>query len=303
MSQSKEIKHRIKSIQNTKKITKAMELVAASKMRKAVSQVVLSRNYSNLAWNIIEKISLSNPKYIHPLLKNPKKIKHAAILVVSSNRGLCGAFNGNVLKKCISSSKDLSQKNINHTFLTFGRKVRDQLRRLKYDIAADFDKPDLLNEISTISPISKILLDGFVQKQYQAVYLVYTDFVSTLKQQPIIKKLLPLKTHPDTNIGVVSNPDSKNLKLESRNLKLEYKYEPSPKLVLDQILPRILELQIYQAVLESDASEHSARMLAMKNAHKSATDMIDSLNLAYNQARQAAITQELAEIVAGANAI
>jgi len=303
MSQGKEIKHRIKSIQNTKKITKAMELVSAAKMRKAVGQVVLSRNYARLAWEIIAKISHSNPKYVHPLLKKPKKIKQALILVVSSNRGLCGAFNSNVLKKCLLVDRELKQKNIDYQFITFGSKVRDQLRRLKYNLLADFTKPDLLDDLAYITPISQLLLDGFIQKEYQAIYLVYTDFISTLKQQPIIKKLLPLKTHPDSEIGVVSNNSSDISETENWKLKTDYKYEPSPKLVLDQILPRILELQIYQAVLESDASEYSARMLAMKNAHKSATDMIDSLNLAYNQARQAAITQELAEIVAGANAI
>lgn len=302
MSQSREIKRRIRSIQSTKKITKAMELVSASKMRKAVNQVLISRHYSNYAWNIIQSIAKSNPKYKHPLLQKPKKVTKAAILVISSNRGLCGGFNSNVLKETLKTVKNLQSQNISFDFITFGKKTRDQLRRLKYNIIADFSKPDLLNDVTAISSLSHLLLEEYSKKNYQRIILIYTDFISSLKQHPLTKELLPLKTYEDKDLGTVGNISDSEKKPEII-INSEYKFEPSPKKVLDQILPRILEIQIYQAVLESDASEHSSRMMAMKNATTSASDMIDSLSLAYNQARQAAITQELAEIVSGASAL
>lgn len=301
MSQSREIKRRIRSIQSTKKITKAMELVSAAKMRKAVNQVLISRNYSNMAWQVVRRIAQTNPKYKHPLLRKNYPIKKVAILVISSNRGMCGGFNSNIASLAVKTAKNLQEQNIEYDFLTFGKKVRDQLRRLKYNIIADFDKPDLTLDSTKLNPIAKILLDEYMKNHYQQINLIYTDFISSLKQQPRLKELLPISTKEDMNLGVVGTEKDK-VKEELPNI-LEYKFEPTPKKVLSQILPRILEVQIYQATLESDASEYSARMMSMKNATTAASDMIDSLSLAYNQARQAAITQELAEIVSGASAL
>lgn len=300
MANTREIKRRIKSIQSTQKITKAMEMVAAAKMRKAVDQVLTSRNYSNIAWEIVQNIATSEVQHKHPLLRKVKNIKKVGILAISSNRGLCGGFNSNLVKTVLSECNRLADKKIEFEFITFGKQVAEQIRKNELNIAADFEKPDLLQNITTISPISHILLNGFVAKKYQQVLLIYTDFESSLKQKPIVKQLLPLRTTADQDLGEVGQ---KKKKENTEKELLEYKFEPSPNEVLDEILPRILEIQIYQAVLESDASEHSSRMMAMKNAHTAATDMIDALTLAYNQARQAAITQEIAEIVAGANAI
>ncbi len=303
MSNTRDIKRRIKSIQSTQKITKAMEMVAASKMRKAVSQVQVSREYASKAWQVVQNIATGDKKFKHSLLKKPKQIKKVAILAVSSNRGLCGGFNSNLVKEAVQTCHNLSDNNIEFEFITFGKKGADQIRKHGYDIVANFDKPDLLQNITTISPITHMLLDGFQKKEYQQVILVFTDFISSLNQKPTSKVLLPLKTHADADIGNVTTGSKDADKDDEKQDNYEYKFEPSPSEVLDDILPRILELQIYQACLESDASEHSSRMIAMSNAHGAATDMIDELSLAYNKARQAAITQEIAEIVSGANAI
>ncbi|MFA4930363.1 MAG: ATP synthase F1 subunit gamma [Patescibacteria group bacterium] len=306
MSNTREIKRRIKSIQSTQKITKAMEMVAAAKMRKAVDQVLISRHYSNIAWEIIQKIATSEVQHKHPLLREIKNVKKVAILTIASNRGLCGGFNSNLFKTALAACQKLSANQIEFEFITFGKQIAAEIRKKNLNIVADFAKPDLLQNITTVSPIAHILLDGFISKKYQQVLLVYTDFQSSLKQTPVVKQLLPLKTTADQDLGVVGPQSTKKSYSQTpadTHEIIEYKFEPSPAHVLDEILPRILEIQVYQAVLESDASEHSARMMAMKNAHTAATDVIDSLTLAYNQARQAAITQEIAEIVAGANAI
>jgi len=299
MSNTRDIKRRIKSIQSTQKITKAMEMVAASKMRKAVSQVQISREYASKAWQVVQNIAEGDKKIKHPLLKKPKNIKKVAILAVSSNRGLCGGFNSNLVKEAVRTCHNLEENKTEFEFITFGKKGADQIRKHGYNITANFDKPDLLQNITTISPITHLLLEGFQKKEYQQVILVFTDFISSLNQKPISKVLLPLKTTADKDIGNISQDSKEDEKVSE---KYEYKFEPSPAEVLNDILPRILELQIYQACLESDASEHSSRMMAMSNAHGAATDMIDELSLAYNKARQAAITQEIAEIVSGANA-
>lgn len=297
MSQVREIKRRIKSINNTKKITKAMELVAASKMRRAVDQVMVSRQYSDFAWQIVQRIS-QDKNIKHPLLKAVRPIKHTALLVISSNRGLCGGFNTNIGRLVDRTITECRAKNKLIDYYSFGQNVRDHLRKLGHTIAADFPKPDLMQDITFISPVAHLLIDGFIKKKYQQVFIIYTDFISSLKQVPTVKQLLPLRHEPDDQLGQVGQP----AKLEPVKIT-EYKFEPSPVQVLDQILPRILETQIYQAVLESDASEHSARMMAMQNASNAADDMVDGLTLAYNQARQAAITQEIAEIVGGVAAL
>lgn len=305
MANTRDIKRRIKSISSTKKITKAMEMVAAAKMRKAVAQVVISRQYADHAWKIVQKISKSKVGKKHVFLRQPKKINKSAILAISSNRGLCGGFNSNLAKEVIRTYKHYQSLNIQCDFITFGQKAAREIRKKNLNIIADFDKPDLMQDITSIDSIVQLLLNGFKQKSYQEIVLVYTDFQSSLTQIPTSKILLPLTPVIDPNLGIIGNnsnypkdkPAQENINID------EYKFEPSPKEVLDEILPRILELQIYQACLESDASEHSARMVAMRNAFTAATDMIDELNLIYNKARQTAITQEIAEIVAGANAI
>jgi F-type H+-transporting ATPase subunit gamma len=302
MSNTRDIKRRIKSINNTKKITKAMELVSASKMRKAVAQVIVSRNYAQKAWQIVQGISASKVKYRHPLLKKISKVKHVAILAISSNRGLCGGFNSSLTRLATKTVHELDKQNITYDFITLGKVGAGEIKKLELPIIANFEKPDLMQDITTITPIAQILLNGFILKKYQQIKLIYTDYKSSLHQIPTVKTLLPLSTSADQDLG---NVDKTTEKVENiiLNKFFEYKFEPSPAKVLDEILPRILELQIYQACLESDASEHSARMLAMRNAYIAASDVIDELTLVYNKARQTAITQEIAEIVAGANSI
>ncbi|HPN67614.1 MAG TPA: ATP synthase F1 subunit gamma [bacterium] len=300
MSNTRDIKRRIKSINNTKKITKAMELVSAAKMRKAVAQVVVSRQYALKTWQIIQSISNSNVSYQHPLLKQHPNVKRVAVLAISSNRGLCGGFNTSLVRLAHQAAQNFTKDNIKYEFITFGKVAAEEIKKLHHPIVANFDKPDLMQNIVTIDPITKILLEGFVTKKYQQIKLLYTDYQSSMRQIPVIKTLLPLSTSIDQDLGDVGQSPENS---PTENIFFEYKFEPSPAKVLDQILPRILELQIYQACLESDASEHSARMMAMRNAYNAASDVIDELSLAYNKARQTAITQEIAEIVAGANSI
>lgn len=302
MANTRDIKRRIKSISSTKKITKAMEMVAASKMRKAVQQVTVSRNYATKAWAIVQKIATSKIIHQHPFLRQPKKIRKVAILAISSNRGLCGGFNSNLSKEVIRTCKQFQSSDIQCDFITFGQKGAKEIHHRNLNIIADFPKPDLMQDITSIDPICQLLLSGFQKKIYQKVILVYTDFQSSMVQIPMSKVLLPLSTTTDLNLGVVSSKADQTVN-DTSNMIDEYKYEPSAREVLDDILPRILELQIYQACLESDASEHSARMVAMRSAYTAANDMIHELNLVYNKARQSAITQEIAEIIAGANAI
>ena len=301
MANTRDIKRRLKSIGSTKKITKAMEMVSAAKMRKAVSQVMISREYANIAWEIMQNISKSETHFRHPLLRQPGEIKKIAILAVSSNRGLCGGFNSNLTKEVMRVYQKYNSQGVNCDFITYGQKTAREIRQNGLNIIANFTKPDLMQNIDSIDPICQILLKGFQTKMYQKVILIYTDFKSSLFQQPLAKTILPLATVADQDLGKVNNDSSK---IEKTRIKVEeYKFEPSPREVLDEILPRILKLQIYQSCLESDASEHSARMVAMRNAYSAANDMIHELNLIYNKARQTAITQEIAEIVGAVSAL
>lgn len=311
MATSRDIKRRIKSVTNTKKITKAMELVSASKMRKAVNNVIATRDYANLAWTAIVHIAQTTQSSKHVLLSQ-REIKKAALIVISSNRGLCGGFNSNVTSKAVESIKK-HQNNVNETdIITLGTKARDLLIRKKYNIAADFEKQDIITSVLEISSISNVVIEGFKKGEYDKVMVAYTDYVSSLKQVARVKQLLPIDIEAeDEYLGVVGKSTNigtdkefvdekiKNQLSSKKGYSFEYLFEPSPEEVLEQMIPRLIEMQIYQAVLESDASEHSARMVAMKSASDSAKDMIDDLTLVYNRIRQAGITREISEISAG----
>jgi len=311
---TRELRRRIKSIGNTKKITKAMQMVAASKMRKAVSSVIATRDYSNLAWATILHLAENTDPNLHPLLKKVEKAEKVAVILVSSNRGLCGGFNLQVVNKVISSIKK-HEVNVKETeIFTLGTKGRDIIKSFGYKIIADFQKQDVTLQVADVSPVTTLLIKEFTEKKYDKVFVAFTDFVSTLKQTPRVKQLLPIDTTPDEYLGVVGKSsgietkkefieEKKEKYLKKEDFQYEYVFEPSPDEVLREMLPRLIEMQVYQAVLESEASEHSARMLAMKNATDAASDMIDDLGLTYNQARQASITQEIAEISSGAAAL
>jgi F-type H+-transporting ATPase subunit gamma len=310
----RELRSRIKSIGNTKKITKAMEMVAASKMRKSVSSVLSTRDYSNLAWATVLQLAKRTAVDHHPLLvkrENPKKV---GLILVSSNRGLCGAFNMNIAQKAVESIK-IHHKTVEETeFITCGSKGRDIIKAMKYNVVADFEKKDITVSTTDVSPISKMIIDKYLDKTYDKVFVVFMDFVSSLNQVPRVKQLLPIEPEPDEFLGVVGQSAGLETKkefiaekqekyLKKDGFTFEYTFEPSPKVVLDQMLPRLIEMQIFQSFLETEASEHSARMLSMKNATDAAKDMIDDLTLSYNRLRQAGITQEIAEISSGAAAL
>jgi len=321
MSSTKDIKRRIKSVANIKKITKAMEMVAASKMRRAIEQVLKTRTYANLSWETILNLSQTmenKNEPLHLLLAPRKKVKRVGIVLITSNRGLCGGFNTaiiNKVKDSIEKHQALGENiEVEAEFVLMGKKGLG-VHKHGHKIVADFVKLDLATESKEVVPVAKIIIDEFLNGYYDKVMVAYTDFVNSLKHIPRVKQILPVDIDlEDEYLGVVGKDsrvgiDKEFLKEKQKKHKskegIEYDYifEPSPKEVLDEMIPRLIEVQLYQALLESNASEHSARMTAMHQATDAAEDLVDELNLYYNKARQAGITSELAEISAGAAAL
>jgi F-type H+-transporting ATPase subunit gamma len=297
-----DIKRRIKSVGNTKKITKAMELVSAAKMRKATANVLSSRNYSTLAWNLIRRLAGKTDSKLHPLLKSKKEVKKIGLLLITSNKGLCGGFNSHIINKAVNYVKKNSDQDVAVELIVLGKRGGKFMAKRNYQIAADFEKLDIAPDAIGIRPIAKLLMEGFLSGQYDKVGVAYTDFISTLVQQPRVLEILPLDSEADEELGQVNKGEGENQKSAELD-STEYLFEPSPEEVLRDLLPRLIETQIYQAILESDASEHSARMVAMRNATDAAKEMIDELTLVFNKARQAAITAELADISGGRAAV
>ncbi|HKK54214.1 MAG TPA: ATP synthase F1 subunit gamma [Patescibacteria group bacterium] len=315
MANTKEIQRRIKSVTSTKKITKAMEMVAAAKMRKTTEAVLKTRPYANLSWTTVLNLTqgINTSKQLHSLLEGRKEVKKVAMVLFSSNRGLCGGFNSAILNK----AKDLIIKhgNIDTDFIVIGKKGLAVNSRYKYNISAQYDKNDTAYQIKEVQSLAKLVIDDFLNKKYDKIMVAYTDFVSPVKQVPRIKQLLPIDINAkDDHLGIVGespqvgldkefikNKEDKYLKKGKE--RFVFTYEPNANEVLDQMLPRLIEVQLFQALLESNASEHSARMSAMNKATDAANDLVEELTLYYNKARQSAITSEIAEISAGANAL
>ncbi|MFH0873999.1 MAG: ATP synthase F1 subunit gamma [Candidatus Komeilibacteria bacterium] len=294
-----DIKRRIKSVASTKKITKAMELVSASKMRRAVERVLASRQYSDLAWKLVMNLAKRVDQEIHPLLQE-RSVKKVGILVIGSNRGLCGGFNISVVDKVRQLiRKEGWDQNVDVDLITFGKRAAQGLAALKLPVAADYPKDDITREIAEILPLSQHLIRGFIDQQYDEVAVVYTHFHSSLKQETRVRHLLPL-VKPSRFLGHGGN---ETIVAPTRVHFSEYLFEPTMDQVLDAALLRLVEVQMYQMVLESEASEHSARMMAMRNASDAAREMIDDLTLVFNRVRQASITAEIAEISAGAEGL
>ncbi len=280
MPSTQELTRRIKSIKSTRKITKAMQMVSSAKMRKSQNIAMASRSYAHLAWELINNIGSESRG--HKLLKKYPNAKKVGIILISTNRGLVGSFNSNLIKKT------LTQENLEPELLTelvvIGRKGREAMHRMNQTIIADFPKLDTSIPVKQVYPIVKMITDLYDTGEYKDIYIVYNHFVSMLVQEPKVKQVLPIMPKSEHKTQSIGN---------------DVIFEPSPEEVLDHILPRILESQIYQAILESDASEHSARMMMMKNATDAAGDLIDDLTLSFNQLRQSKITTELSEITAG----
>lgn len=312
MASTRDIRRRIKSISNTKKITRAMEMVAGAKMRKAVESVLKTRSYANISWATILNLSQvgdkESPK-LHALLEKREEVKKVGIILITSNRGLCGGFNTAIINKAHESIKkhkgSEEEKNIDTEFILIGKKGAAVYRYFGYNIVADFPKLDLIDEVSQIIPVAKIVIKDYLEGKYDKILVAYTDFVSATKQVPRIKQILPIDISSyDEYLGLVGQDQSASRKQDFNfSPTYEYIFEPSPAEVLDEMLPRLIEIQLFQALLESNASEHSARMSAMHQATDAANDIVNELTLFYNKARQASITNEIAEISAGANAL
>lgn len=299
------IQRRIKSVTNTKKITKAMELVAASKMRKAVSGVLATRPYAEAAWRAISEIAKVTDPGLHPLLSTKPGSDRVLVILFTSDRGLCGGFNAQMLRKVKQFVGGLPEdKEID--FITVGKKGEAAARRMRLNLIASFIELDAHPTVTDVRPIADLAVKDFTEGKYEAVYLAFTDYVSAIVQNPNISQLLPIARIEGLGEAFAadgSRESSAGGGLEIGAVGHDYVFEPSPEAVLDQMLPRLVEAQIYQAILESTASEHSARMVAMRSATDAATEMIDSLTLTFNRARQAGITAEIAEISSGKAAL
>ena len=289
MAAGKEIRGKIKSVENTKKITKAMEMVAASKMRKAQDRMRAARPYSEKVRNVAANLSKANPEYVHPFMKS-QPAKAAGMIVVTTDKGLCGGMNTNVLRAVTNKIRDLQAQGTGIEAVAIGNKGLGFLGRIGAKVAAHVtqlgDTPHLERLIGPV----KVLLDAYARGELSAVYLGYTKFINTMKQESVVEQLLPLSADAlQTDEGPQHGWD--------------YIYEPDAQTVIDDLLVRYVEALIYQAVAENMASEQSARMVAMKAATDNAGNVIAELKLVYNKTRQAAITKELSEIVAGAAAV
>ncbi|MFA6475496.1 MAG: ATP synthase F1 subunit gamma [Patescibacteria group bacterium] len=289
--QGREIKNRLRSIKNSKKITKAMELVSAAKMRRAVQSALNTRTYSNLLWDIIRRVKPTDSSNI--FFDKPKG-EHTTIVLFTSNRGLCGAFNSNVIKKVIQIIKEIGRDNV--TVVAIGKKGVSTLNNIGIKAEFAYVKDDSAKTTASIAEIAAYLHKQYALGKTSRVLVAYTDYQSTVLQTPVVKQLFPLIEASSITAAV------DNISVDTSTM-LDYIYEPNKLDVLEYVIPRLTEVQLYQALLESNASEHSARMLAMKNATDAAGDMIDELVLAFNRARQATITKEIAEISAGTAAV
>jgi F-type H+-transporting ATPase subunit gamma len=317
MGSIKDIRRRIRSVKNTGKITRAMELVSAAKMRRAIRSVVAIRPYAHSAWTVISNLA-QIPRENKKGLLDVREVRRVLVVLVTSNRGLCGSFNTHLLKKLKEQLDDPEKLKVNRVarrriksvvsnedlkieFITLGKKGESYLRKNRREIIASF--PNLVNfpKIEDVRPVSKIIIEEYLKKTYDKVVMFYTDYISGLVQQPKVRQIFPLsKIDLEKQIAEMDLL-AKDFGLDDE--PVEYLIEPSSEEVFDFIIPRLIEMQVYHAILESDASEQSARMMAMKSATESSKEMVDDLTLAHNQIRQMKITQEIAEISAGRAAL
>ena len=293
MAAGKEIRGKIKSVENTKKITKAMEMVAASKMRKAQERMRAARPYAEKVRSLAANLSQATPEYKHPFMLKHDDAKLAGFIVVTTDKGLCGGLNTNVLRMVTAKLRELEGQGVKAEAVAIGNKGFGFLNRIGAKIVSHAvqlgDRPHL---DKLVGPV-KVLLDAYSAGRLNAVYLCYTKFINTMKQEPVVEQLLPLSAAKMEADAQASGPQA----------SWDYIYEPDAQAVIDDLLLRYVEAIVYQAVAENMASEQSARMVAMKSATDNAGNVISELKLVYNKTRQAAITKELSEIVAGAAAV
>ncbi|EKE18493.1 MAG: hypothetical protein ACD_9C00313G0001 [uncultured bacterium] len=318
MASSLDIKRRIRSINSTKKITRAMEMVSAAKMRRAVSSVLGIRPYAHSAWSVLTNLANAFESSEGSGFLDVREVKSVLVVAVTSNRGLCGSFNTQVAKKIkeelahpeklminrVGKKKlesRITNQELRTDFITVGKKGEGIVRKLGKEIVAAFPDPGAFGKVADIKPLSQIVMDDYLAKKYDKVVVVYTDYVSAVNQQTRIRQILPI-----SKIDIEKQIAEMDVLAKEYGLEepvVEYKVEPSPQEVLEFIIPRLIEMQLFHAILESSASEQSARMLAMRNATDAAAEMSQDLTLTYNQIRQGKITQEIAEISAGRAAL
>lgn len=297
MASTRELRRRIRSVKNISQVTRAMQMVAASKMRRAQDSVLATRPYSERAWEILTHLASQREETeeLHPLLRCPEHVRRIGMILITADRGLCGGYNNNVIRAAADS---IASARLPVDLITVGRKGTTYMSRMGRRIVAEFsDLPDLPT-LADITPVARLALDGFSAGEYDLVLLAYTDFINTLVQKAVVRRLLPVVLGASEEEAMCEYiPEA-----TSRAVP-KYIYEPEPRVILDTVVPRFVELRLYQAVLESSASEHSARMVAMRNATENAIELIDELTLTYNQARQQDITSEMLDIAGGAEAL
>jgi F-type H+-transporting ATPase subunit gamma len=292
MSSAREMRMRIRSVKNISQVTRALEAVSASKVRKAVAAVLATRPYATKAWQVLTHIAGQPGRAtLHPLLASRAEVRNVLAVVVSGDRGLAGAYNTNVIR-FTSQIFDSSPAAVK--YVAVGRKGRDLLLRRRKQVVADFSNLPAAPSFGDVSPIGRLVVDDFLKGEADEVWLVYTDFINMVKQETVVKKLLPLDVGEGT---------ARVEAYQLQRLTAAYIYEPAETEILDQIISRFTALQVYQAVLESQASEHAARMVAMRNATDNAIELVDHLQLVYNKARQQTITNDLLDIAGGAEAL
>ncbi len=288
MASTREIRRRIRSVKNIAQVTKAMETVAASRMRRAQAQVLGTRPFAEKAWEVLSYIARlpSTENGLDPLIQI-RDVKRVGVVLVTADRGLAGGFNANVIRMAAKFMRDKRAEGFQVEAVAVGRKGRDWLMRFDRSVRAEFTAMSDSPTTNDIAPITRGVVDDFLSAHFDEVYLIYTDFVNTLVQKPTTKKLLPVEPAADA-------PET---------MAADYIFEPDAQTVLSRVLYEFTEVQILQAVYESLASEHSARMVAMRNATEAANELIDVLTLRYNKARQEGITSELMDIVGGSTAL
>ena len=287
MASGREIKTKIKSVQNTRKVTRALEMVSASKIRKAQDRMKTSRPYARAMKQVIGHLAQANTDYQHPFMVERKDVKRVGFIIVSSDRGLAGGLNNNLFRKMLGEIRQWNEKGVEVDVVTIGQKASVYFRRVKVNMLASVSHLGDTPKLDQLIGVIKVMLDAYTEASLDRVFVVYNDFVNTMTQRAAFDQLLPL---PAAETQVARHD-------------WDYIYEPDAATVLDHVITRYIESLVYQAVLENIASEHAARMVAMKAASDNANKLIGTLQLVYNKARQAAITQEISEIVGGAAAV
>jgi F-type H+-transporting ATPase subunit gamma len=293
MASAREMRLRIKSVRNISQVTRALETVSASKVRKVINALMATRSYATKAWQVLKHIAEQpGRETLHPLLGERKTVNNSLVVVITGDRGLAGAYNSNVIRFTASR---FDHNPVPVKYIAVGRKGRDLLIRRRKNVIADFSNLPAAPSFTDVSAIGRLAVDEFKNGEVDEVYLVYTDFVNMARQVTTVKKLLPLELDGEGRVEEFGDHQT--------GPAAAYEYEPDMREILDQIIPRFTALQVYQAILESQASEHAARMIAMRNATDNAKELVGALQLAYNKVRQQAITNDILDIVGGAEAL